>query len=189
MQLLDHTKELIITLHPDGSIFFGNKTAQIIFGYSETEFPTKTIVDLISKNNYIDLSGKVLQSSNNTLIDDVVLKKKDGSEFFATMRVIHLGNSGDLGLYITDLTYRYEFRSEISKKFKIIESLGKSTTIRKGSMEEALTEVLRGSVEAVAVSRVNVWLSDEAISTITCIGSYRVTNGETHINESKGVEL
>lgn len=189
MQLLDHTKELIVTLHPDGRIFFGNKTAQIVFGYSETEFPTKTIVDLISKHNYIDLSGKILQSVNNLLIDDVILKKKDGSEFFATIRVIHLGNGGELGLYITDLTYRYEFRNEISKKIKIIESLGKSSTIRKGSVEEALTEILKGSVEAVAVSRVNVWLSDEAISTITCIGSYRFTNGETHIDESKGVEL
>jgi PAS domain S-box-containing protein len=190
MQLLDYTKELIITLHPDGRIFFGNKTAQIVFGYSESEFPTKTIVDLISKNNYFDLSGKILQSANNSLIDDVVLKKNNGTEFFATIRVIHLSDkSGELALYITDLTYRYEFRREISKKIKIIESLGKSSKIRAGSLDDALTEILKGSIEAVAVSRVNVWLNDENISTISCLGSYRISNNETFINETRGFEL
>jgi PAS domain S-box-containing protein len=190
MQLLDYTKELIITLEADGKIFFGNKTAQIIFGYSENEFSTKILVDLISKNNYIDLSGKILQAANNSLIDDVLLKKKDGSEFHASIRVIHLSEkTGELGLYITDRTYRYEFRSEISKKIKIIEALGKSGKVRQGSIDEALTEILAGSIEAVAVSRVNVWLSDEKISEITCIGSYCLNNGEAHINESKGLKL
>ena len=65
-------------------------------------------------------------------------------------------------------------------------SLSKSSAVRKGSMDEALSEVLARSLEAVAVSRVNVWLSDENISKIECIGSYTIQNNEVHINKSKG---
>lgn len=187
MQLLDYTKELIIALNADGSIFLGNKTAQIAFGFSETEFPTKNIVDVISKNNYFDVSSKILKSVNNGLVEDVILKKKDGSEFYSTVRIIHMSEKTDeVALFITDLTYRYEFRKEISQKIKIIESLSKSSAVRKGSMDEALSEVLARSLEAVAVSRVNVWLSDENISKIECIGSYTIQNNEVHINKSKG---
>jgi PAS domain S-box-containing protein len=190
MQLLDYTKELIITLYSDGRIFFGNKTAQIVFGYSENEFTTKSIIDIISKNNYYDVSNKVLTSSNNTLLDDVVLKKQDGSEFYATIRVLQLSErTGEIAIFITDLTYRYEFRRELSKKIKIIESLGKSSTVRGGTVDEALTEILEKSIDAVSVTRVNVWLSNEDISSIECIGSYCVRDNQKHINESKGVSL
>lgn len=190
MQLLDYTKELIITLYSDGRIFFGNKTAQIIFGYSENEFTTKTIVDIISKNNYYDVSNKVLTSSNNTLLDDVVLKKQDGTEFYATIRVLQLSErTGEIAIFITDLTYRYEFRRELSKKIKIIESLGKSSTVRSGAVDEALTEILEKSIDAVSVTRVNVWISKDDISTIECIGSYSVLDEQKYINESKGVLL
>jgi len=190
MQLLDYTKELIITLHADGKIFFGNKTAQIAFGYSESEFPNKSLVDLISKNNYFDVASKILKASNNSLVDDVILLKKDGSQFYATIRVIQLSDkTGELGLYISDLTYRYEFRNEIAKKIKIIELLGKSSNVRKGSIDDALVEILERSIEAVNVTRVNVWLSNADITHIKCIGSYRNTNGEVHINESKDAEL
>jgi PAS domain S-box-containing protein len=190
MQLLDYTKELIVTLYPDGKIFFGNKTAQIIFGYSENEFPTKTIVDIISKNNYFDVSAKLLGSSNNSTLDDVILTKKDGTEFYASIRIMHLSEkTGEIGIFITDLTYRYKFRKEISNKVKIIESLGKSSAVRKGTIDEALTEILQKSIEAVSVSRVNVWLNDERISKIECIGSYSIRNDESHINELKGIVL
>lgn len=190
MQLLDYTKELIITLQGDGKIFFGNKTAQISLGYSSSEFSTISLVDIVSKNNYFDLTSKILNAANNTLMDDVILKKKDGSEFYATLRVIHIsGKTGEIALFISDLTYRYEFRNEIAKKIKIIELLGKSSKVRKGSIDEALVEILERSIEAVNVTRVNVWLSNSDISHIKCIGSYRNTNGEIHINESKGNEL
>jgi PAS domain S-box-containing protein len=190
MQLLDYTKELIITLDADGNIFFGNKTAQIVFGYSENEFSTKKLVDLISKNNYFDISHKILQSSNNSLMDDIMLTKKDGTEFYAAVRVIHLSEkSGELGLFITDLSYRYEFRQEISNKVKIIESLGKSAAVRSGTMDLALSEILKKSLEAVSVSRVNVWLSDEKITRLECIGSYCTRDEVAYINESKGLLL
>ncbi len=190
MQLLDYTKELIITLYSDGRIFFGNKTAQIIFGYSENEFATKTVVDIISKNNYFDVSNKVLTSSNNTLLDDVVLKKSDDSEFYATIRVLQLSEkTGEIAIFITDLTYRYEFRKELSKKIKIIESLSKSSTVRGGSVDEALTEIIEKSIDAVSVTRVNVWLSNDDISTIECMGSYSILDNQKHINKSKGISL
>ena len=190
MQLLDYTKELIITLYSDGRIFFGNKTAQIIFGYSENEFTTKTVVDIISKNNYYDVSNKVLSATNNTLLDDVVLKKQDGTEFYASVRVLRLSEkTGEIAIFITDLTYRYEFRREISKKVKIIESLGKSSTVRSGSISDALTEILEKSIDAVSVTRVNVWVSNDNLESIECLGSYSVRDNQKHINESKGVSL
>lgn len=190
MNLLDYTKELILTIQKDGKVFFGNKTAQIIFGISENEWPNKTLVDIISANNYYDVVSKITSAGNNTLLEDVVLKKQDGSEFYASIRVIHLsGKTGELGLYITDLTYRYQFRREIANKIKIIEALGKSANIRKGQKDDALKEIMQRSIEAVAVSRVNIWIGNEELSVLECIGSYCTKNGESHVNQSKGITL
>lgn len=190
MNLLDYTKELIVTANKDGKIFFGNKTAQIIFGISENEWPHKKLVDIISANNYYDVISKISTSANNGLLEDVVLKKHDGKEFYATIRVIHLSDKSDeIGLFITDLTYRYEFRKEIADKIKIIEALGKSANIRKGHKDDALKEIMQKSLEAVAVSRVNIWLGNDNLTTLECIGSYCHQHGESHVNQSKGIVL
>lgn len=186
MQLLDFTKELIITLHSDGSVFFANKTAQIIFGYSQNEWPNKKVVDLISNNNFFNVAERISSASNNAVLDDVILKKGNGEDFHAAIRVVHLDEKlGELALFISDKTYRYEFRNELSKKIKIIEHLGKSSKVRKGSIDEALSEILEKSLEAVDVTRVNVWLADEDFSSIRCIGSHALKDGQAFINESK----
>lgn len=186
MQLLDFTKELIVTLHSDGSIFFANKTAQIIFGYSQNEWSNKKVVDLISKNNFFNVVERIFSASNNAVLDEVILKKANGNDFHAAIRVVQMDEkSGELALFISDKTYRYEFRNELSKKIKIIESLGKSSKIRKGSIDEALNEILEKSLEAVDVTRVNVWLSDSDFSSIRCIGSYDNNNGEAIVNQAK----
>jgi len=190
MHLLDYTKELIVTADAQGNIFFGNKTAQIIFGYSEAEFKHMRLIDIISDKNFFDVANRILTSANNTLIDDIILKKQDNTEFFATLRIIRLSDkTGEVGIFITDLTYRYEFRKEISQKIKIIEALGRSSNVRHGSIDEALSEILSKSLEAVAVSRVNVWLANNDLTSIECIGSFGMKDDQKHINELKSKTL
>lgn len=188
--LLDFTKELIILLDAEGNIVHSNKVAQITLGLSEEALNARNIAHFLSDRNYYNVSEKILQASHNTMLDEIIFKKSDRKEFFSTVRICYPDPKSNFrALFITDLTYRYEFRKEISEKVRAIEMLSKSAVVRGGDMHQALNEVLKKSTYALDVGRVNVWLIDDDFTRIRCIGSCVKTGENIELDTIKGQEL
>lgn len=187
-QLLDFSKELILVIDKDGKIAYANKTARIMLGTDD--LLGHYLAQYLSNHNYYNVADKLLSIANNALLDEVLVVRSDGKEFYTNIRVCHLDETGkNRAIFLTDLTHRFQFRSEITSKVKVIENLSKSAKVRGGELGEALDEVLVKCTEALDVDRVNVWLIDDEFGRIDCVGSYTLNPSGPQLNTMKGQQL
>lgn len=190
MNLIDNCKEVVFTINNTGKILFANKTGELIFGFTNDEFVTISFIDLISTNNEFDVLNRIVNSPNNGFIEEVILVKKNKAEITCSVRVFTDENSKVIYIYLSDLTSKAEFRKEISEKVKVVEALSKSSVVRKGKIDQALDEILKRSLEAVNVERVNVWITNKEFSEIECIGNYSTDHHNiVSVNDAKGNKL
>ncbi len=182
-QLLDQTKELILLIGSDGKIDYANQPAIDKFFVSAPMIQEINFSQLISTNNLFQVMDRILQSPDKTTLEEIALIDKEGKEFYADLRIVHIDDK--IALYLTDLTYQMEFRAELAQKVKVIESLSKSSHIR-NELDDALEEVMRKSSSVMQVSRITFWLFDSDFKSIECVSSFIQQNGNILLNTSKG---
>lgn len=183
-QLLDQTKELILLIGQDGVIRYANKTALLKFS-TQSSLNGTSLQNFISPKNSNDVIKRIFEAPDNTLMEEIVLRNAQGDEFYADIRVFHREDA-QTALFITDLSYRMEFRKRILEKLQVIETVSKASSIKEGLMNETIEEVMRKSIIALDVSRVTVWLFDHQQELIYCIGSLLEEQGIFQLNTLKG---
>lgn len=164
----------IVTDEQDRVLFF-NEAARELFGNIEAgisfgELATvKPIPDAISGSRAVQLTA----DKNGKVIE---LHLRSGKISIASI-VTENADEGKKIIYIRNVSSQIEYILKVLQQQRTENHLSRSTHIRNGNRNEALQEIAKMSAETMDVCRVNIWLIDEGMNSISSLINYDKRNG------------
>ncbi len=123
----DEASDGILISDMNGNIIRANKIVCRLFGYAENEFLKMNLINLIDKKSLAELPLQLGRlGSEEAYIINRILKKKDGTTFYAEVNAI-LMSEGKVFSIVRDITEQKEIQSALEqseKKYRqIVENL------------------------------------------------------------------
>ena len=162
-----------------------NRAAEQIYGQPREQaigFNSYDWMDEVSADRFLQEDLAVLESSESTFIEDTFLQAS-GDLIHQRVIKVPLFNAAGEATHILcigeDISNRKrmeaalrESEAQLRRQNKVLMKLTRNKALSQGNLSAALTAITKATATLLDVSRVSVWLYDEARSKISCTRLY-----------------
>lgn len=174
----------VAIINQDGTILHATVGTRMLLG--QDQLVGKSIFDFIDGPK--DLIQDWLKKVDETHFQVAgVCIHADGQKIPARISIVAWNTENNervMLVSIKDTTLLERRRRDLLRKALTIETLSRSSKIRKGKLHDAVYEILELSARSVRVGRVNAWLFSEDGSRLDCIGNYDLSENSMIPQES-----